>query len=105
MTDTKSDPTDPVAWVTQAGLSGAPELDLLRGFCERAVAAGLPISRGQVLIDTLHPVHEGRIFRWRADQAGIFQPANSNMSPIIVRRSEFKSVDIIGIVVGVYRKI
>lgn len=34
-----------------------------------------------------------------------FQPANSNMLPIIVRRSDFKSVDIIGIVVGVYRKL
>jgi len=34
-----------------------------------------------------------------------FQPANSNMSPIIVRRADFKSVDIIGIVVGVYRKL
>ncbi|CAN5782346.1 transcriptional repressor LexA [soil metagenome] len=34
-----------------------------------------------------------------------FQPANSNMSPIIVRRSDFKSVDIIGIVVGIYRKL
>lgn len=34
-----------------------------------------------------------------------FQPANANMTPIIVRRSEFKSVDIIGIVVGVYRKL
>ncbi len=34
-----------------------------------------------------------------------FQPANSNMSPIIVQKSEFKSVDIIGIVVGVYRKL
>ena len=34
-----------------------------------------------------------------------FQPANSNMSPIYVRRSDFKSVDIIGIVVGVYRKL
>jgi len=34
-----------------------------------------------------------------------FQPANSNMRPIIVRRAEFKSVDIIGIVVGVYRKL
>jgi len=34
-----------------------------------------------------------------------FQPANQNMSPIIVRKSEFKSVDIIGIVVGVYRKL
>lgn len=34
-----------------------------------------------------------------------FQPANSNMAPIIVRKSEFKQVNIIGIVVGVYRKI
>jgi repressor LexA len=34
-----------------------------------------------------------------------FQPANSNMQPIIVRKAEFKTVDIIGIVVGVYRKL
>lgn len=34
-----------------------------------------------------------------------FQPANANMAPIIVRKAEFKSVDIIGIVVGVYRKL
>jgi repressor LexA len=34
-----------------------------------------------------------------------FQPANSNMQPIFVHRSELKSVDIIGIVVGVYRKL
>jgi repressor LexA len=34
-----------------------------------------------------------------------FQPANSNMQPIIVSRAEFKSVDIIGIVVGIYRKL
>jgi repressor LexA len=34
-----------------------------------------------------------------------FQPANSNMLPIIVRKADFKSVDIIGIVVGVYRKL
>lgn len=34
-----------------------------------------------------------------------FQPANSNMHPIIVRKVDFKSVDIIGIVVGVYRKL
>jgi repressor LexA len=34
-----------------------------------------------------------------------FQPANSNMAPIIVRKADFKSVDIIGVVVGVYRKL
>ena len=34
-----------------------------------------------------------------------FQPANANMSPIIVRRADFKQIDIIGIVVGIYRKL
>lgn len=34
-----------------------------------------------------------------------FQPANHNMAPIYIRRADFKSVDIIGIVVGVYRKL
>jgi len=37
------------------------------GFCERAVATGLPISRALVLIDTLHPVYEGRLVRWGHD--------------------------------------
>jgi repressor LexA len=34
-----------------------------------------------------------------------FQPANSAMQPIIVKRRDFKSVNLIGIVVGIYRKI
>jgi repressor LexA len=34
-----------------------------------------------------------------------FQPANQNMTPIFVRKADFRTVDIIGIVVGVYRKI
>src|SRR5918993_2323926 len=55
------------AWVTAAGLAGTTEPELLSGFCERAVAAGLPLARALVLIDTLHPVHEGRVFRWRRD--------------------------------------
>jgi repressor LexA len=33
------------------------------------------------------------------------QPANANMRPIMVRKDDFKSVDIIGVVVGVYRKL
>ena len=57
------------AWVTAAGLAGAAEPDLLRGFCERAVAARLPLARALVLIDTLHPVHEGRVFQWRREPA------------------------------------
>jgi adenylate cyclase len=55
--------------MTEAGLAGVSELDLLRDFCGRLVDGGLPISRANVLIDTLHPVHEGRVFRWRCDES------------------------------------
>jgi len=52
------------AWLTQAGLAGTSESDIVSGFCDRCVAAGLPLGRGLVFIDTLHPVHEGRMYRW-----------------------------------------
>jgi adenylate cyclase len=55
------------AWLAKAGLRGEPEAALVNGFCERAVAAGLPISRAMMLIDTLHPVYEGRLVRWGHD--------------------------------------
>lgn len=54
-------------WLANAGLRGEPETSLVSGFCERAVAAGLPISRAMVLIDTLHPIYEGRLVRWGHD--------------------------------------
>ena len=56
-------------WVTKAGLYGTSEPDLLRGFCKGLHKAGLRIARAHVIIDTLHPVHEGRVFRWRSDNA------------------------------------
>ena len=43
------------------------ETDLLTRFCEKCNAAGLPLARALVIIDTLHPVHEGTVFRWRND--------------------------------------
>ena len=52
------------AWVTDAGLAGIPETDIVSGFCDRCVAVGIPLDRVHVFIDTLHPVHEGRVFRW-----------------------------------------
>src|ERR1700758_819883 len=59
--------TELSAWLTQAGLAGTGESDIVSGFCERCVAAGLPLARTVVFIDTLHPVHEGRLFRWGYD--------------------------------------
>ena len=51
-------------WLAHQGLTGLPENDLLRGFCQRCRAEGLELSRGLVFIDTLHPIFEGRGFRW-----------------------------------------
>ncbi len=54
-------------WVIAAGLAGKSERAILDGFCQRALEAGLPLARAGVIIDTLHPVHEGRAFRWNRD--------------------------------------
>src|SRR6185369_9814433 len=56
------------AWLTENGLAGLSEPELLRGFTSRCRAAGLPLTRGLVFIDTLHPVYEGRAFPWRHDR-------------------------------------
>jgi adenylate cyclase len=53
-----------LAWLTRAGLAGTPESDIFSVFCDRCVAAGIPLGRAHVAIDTLHPVHEGSLFRW-----------------------------------------
>jgi adenylate cyclase len=52
------------AWLTQAGLAGTPETEIFSVFCDRCFAAGIPLGRAHMAIDTLHPVHEGRLFRW-----------------------------------------
>jgi adenylate cyclase len=55
-------------WVTEAGLIGRSESELMAGFCRRVVDAGIPLARGMVILDTLHPIYEGRAFRWRVDE-------------------------------------
>jgi adenylate cyclase len=51
-------------WLVGQGLTGLPEAELLRGFSERCRAGGLDLSRALAFIDTLHPIYEGRGFRW-----------------------------------------
>jgi adenylate cyclase len=55
------------AWLTEAALAGKSETELLDGLCRRAFEAGLPIARAIIIIDTLHPVYEGRAFYWRRE--------------------------------------
>jgi adenylate cyclase len=61
------------SWLVEAGLAGASEAESLHGFCARCRDAGIALSRATLIVDTLHPIHEGRVFRWRADVAE--QPA------------------------------
>ena len=55
-------------WLAKAGLEGRTEIALVEGFCSRAIAGGLPLARAILFIDTLHPIHEGRAFRWERDK-------------------------------------
>lgn len=68
-------------WLVSQGLTGVAENDLIRGFCERCRADGLDISRGLVFIDTLHPIFEGRGFRWNdseTNEAETFEYGSSS---------------------------
>ena len=65
------------AWLIEAGLAGESETALLDGVCRRLPEAGLPIARAVMLIDTLHPVYEGRAF-FLAPESGEQQTDWSN---------------------------
>lgn len=56
--------TETAAWLTDAEIAGRSEADIVSSFCGRCVAAGMPLSRTAMFIDTLHPVHEGRLYQW-----------------------------------------
>jgi adenylate cyclase len=56
------------AWLAEAGLGAVSAVDIVTGFCERAVAAGLPLARARVFVDTLDPVNESAMFQWGQDK-------------------------------------
>lgn len=81
-------------WLARQGLESLPENDLVRGFCERCCAEGIPISRGMVIIDTLHPSFEGRGFRWndkQSNESEVFEYGSSSVGDAAQswRRSTF----------------
>ena len=61
-------------------------------------------NRGDIVVAMID--EEATVKRYYPERDRIrFEPANCNMSAIIVNKSDFRSVDLIGTVVGVYRKI
>jgi repressor LexA len=67
----------------------------------------LQASRGDIVVAMISGPSgdEATVKRYYPEGDTIrFQPANAAMQPIIVRKKDFRSVNLIGIVVGVYRK-
>jgi adenylate cyclase len=85
---------DLTGWLVSRGLTGLTDHDLVRGFCERCRAEGLDLSRCLVFIDTLHPIFEGRGFRWNdieTNESSSFEygPTNEGDAAQNWRRSVF----------------
>ncbi|HEY2728693.1 MAG TPA: transcriptional repressor LexA [Polyangia bacterium] len=67
----------------------------------------LQASRGDIVVAMISGPSgdEATVKRYYPEGDSIrFQPANAAMQPIIVRKKDFKSVNLIGVVVGVYRR-
>ncbi|MCJ9732993.1 adenylate/guanylate cyclase domain-containing protein [Bradyrhizobium sp. PRIMUS42] len=52
-------------WLIDGAWSSAEPVEMIADFCERLVAAGLPLHRFGIFIRTLHPEIFGRNFIWR----------------------------------------
>ncbi|NLS03995.1 adenylate/guanylate cyclase domain-containing protein [Rhizobium sp. P32RR-XVIII] len=52
-------------WLTNSSLAGDDLENIVRGFCERIAAAGLPIARVHLTFSMLHPLYDALGFTWR----------------------------------------
>jgi repressor LexA len=64
----------------------------------------LQANKGDIVVALIE--EEATVKRYYPEGEVIrFQPANARMQPILVRKRDFKNVNLIGVVVGVYRKL
>ncbi|OJY64620.1 MAG: adenylate/guanylate cyclase domain-containing protein [Rhizobium sp. 60-20] len=52
-------------WLTQAALTGENLETIVRGFCERMAATGMPLNRVHLTFSMLHPLYDALGFTWR----------------------------------------
>jgi repressor LexA len=64
----------------------------------------LSANRGDIVVAMINDEATVKYFHPEGDQI-VFKPANQRLSPIVVRKRDWKSVNLIGLVVGVYRRI
>ena len=51
-------------WLTGSSLAGDDLETMVRGFCERLAAAGMPIARVHLSFSMLHPLYDALGFTW-----------------------------------------
>lgn len=51
-------------WLTKSSLAGRDLESMVRGFCERLAAAGLPLVRVHISVSMLHPLYDAMGFTW-----------------------------------------
>jgi repressor LexA len=64
----------------------------------------LTANRGDIVVAMINDEATVKYFHPEGEQI-VFKPANSRLQPIIVRKRDWKSVNLIGLVVGVYRRL
>ena len=86
------------AWITEAGLAGLDETATLTGFCERLLALGVELARAYIVIDTLHPVYQGRAFTWKRQTRGtaLTEFGRSDQRANLWERSPFYNLEVSG---------
>lgn len=52
-------------WLTRSALAGDDLENIVRGFCERIAAAGLPMARVHLTFSMLHPLYDALGFTWQ----------------------------------------
>src|SRR6201997_4136004 len=66
----------------------------------------LTANKGDIVVAMINDEATVKYFHPEPDKDQIvFKPANHRMQPIVVRKREWKSVNLIGLVVGVYRRL
>jgi repressor LexA len=66
----------------------------------------LTAQRGDIVVAMINDEATVKYFHPEPERDQIvFKPANARLSPIVVRKRDWKSVNLIGLVVGVYRRL
>ncbi|MEP0471127.1 MAG: adenylate/guanylate cyclase domain-containing protein [Roseobacter sp.] len=69
-------------WLLQMGIEGAPQDQILEGYCIRLVLAGIPVQRVHVAQRAYHPQFGGIGFDWIRDQGVVREAYARGQTPL-----------------------